>query len=343
MTGVTAEQLGRARGCLLGLVLGDALGAAGGDTPEGGALRATSAGQLACFTVEGVVRAGVRQAHRGICHPPSVVWHAYLRWAAGLGVLTVRPDMLDGWLARVPVLAARRGPAPATEAALRGRRMGEWDRPAGTSLGAHALTRVLPVGLIEPWVPTVASLAAEFAVTTHAVEAAEVAGVGAAIVAGCRAGRPIEAAVEPARREHAARAARRTDLAELADALDTAASKPAEPGELARLAVDARASSALAGAVYVAACFPAREQVRHALSFAAASPHSRDVAPAVGALLGATHGCDALPVDLVSRLELAWVADVLARDLLSQFVDGPSGSEYAPAADPHWWDRYPGG
>ena len=45
-------------------------------------------------------------------------------------------------------------------------------------------------------------------------------------------------------------------------------------------------------------------------------------------------GVFALPVDLVSRLELAWVADVLAQDLISEFVDSPSGSEYEPAADP---------
>jgi hypothetical protein len=51
---------------------------------------------------------------------------------------------------------------------------------------------------------------------------------------------------------------------------------------------------------------------------------------------------DALPVDWVSRLELAWVADTLARDMISEFTDSPSGSEYSEAPDPHWWDRYPG-
>jgi diguanylate cyclase (GGDEF)-like protein len=45
---------------------------------------------------------------------------------------------------------------------------------------------------------------------------------------------------------------------------------------------------------------------------------------------------------LVSRLELAWVADVLAQDLIAEFVDSPSGSDYEPAADPTWWNRYPG-
>ncbi|WP_405096086.1 ADP-ribosylglycohydrolase family protein [Micromonospora sp. NBC_01412] len=346
MTKVTAEQLAKARGCLLGLMLGDALGASGTDLPASGPLRATSAGQLVCFTVEGTIRANIRGSHKGICHPPSVVRHAYTRWAALQGIPGINrsreEDWPDGWLAQVPVLAARRGSAPATVAALRGRQEGVPDHPIRTSLGAHALTRALPTGLIEPWGPASVRFATEVAATTHAVEAAEVAAIGATTVANCRAGHPVEAAVELAQRECATLAARPVSLPEIADALATARSKPAQPGELARLAPDARASSALAGAVYVAACFPAPEQIRHALLFAAASPHGRDVAPTVGALLGVTHGFDALPIELVYRLELGWVADVLARDLLSEFVDGPSGSDYTPAADPRWWDRYPG-
>ncbi|MFE7529404.1 hypothetical protein ACFU7Y_27335 [Kitasatospora sp. NPDC057542] len=62
----------------------------------------------------------------------------------------------------------------------------------------------------------------------------------------------------------------------------------------------------------------------------------------VPGLLGAAHGVDALPVELLSRLELAWVLDVLARDLLQEYVDSPGGSEHVPARDPHWWNRYPG-
>jgi hypothetical protein len=79
-TKVTTKQLSTARGCVLGLVLGDAIGAADAEAASGGTLRATSAAQLACFTIEGVIRAHVRMTHKGICHPPGVVWHAYARW-----------------------------------------------------------------------------------------------------------------------------------------------------------------------------------------------------------------------------------------------------------------------
>jgi hypothetical protein len=55
-----------ARGVVLGLVLGGAIGATGGNVPDTGPLVATSGGQLACFTVEGLIRAHVRAMHHGI-------------------------------------------------------------------------------------------------------------------------------------------------------------------------------------------------------------------------------------------------------------------------------------
>lgn len=71
---------------LLGLAVGETLGAVGGKLLAGGPLRAGVSTQLACFTAEGAIRASVRGKHKGICHPPSVVWHAYCRWAALQGI-----------------------------------------------------------------------------------------------------------------------------------------------------------------------------------------------------------------------------------------------------------------
>ncbi len=94
--------------------------------------------------------------------------------------------------------------------------------------------------------------------------------------------------------------------------------------------------------MYVAASFPGRDQLDAALRFAAGAPDGDSVACVAGALLGAAHGAEALPVGPVSRHELAWVLDTLARDLVAQFTDSPSGSEYVGGWDPHWWGRYPG-
>lgn len=83
--------------------------------------------------------------------------------------------------------------------------------------------------------------------------------------------------------------------------------------------------------------------LRGALQFATSASDGASGACVTGALLGAVHGFEALPVDLVSRHELAWVLDTLARGMLSEIVDSPSGSEYVAGWDPYWWDRYPGG
>jgi hypothetical protein len=132
------------------------------------------------------------------------------------------------------------------------------------------------------------------------------------------------------------------ELDRLSKPLEEAVAHPADAERLAKLAPDATAPSALLGGVYVAASFPERGQVAAALSFAAGAPDGDSVACVAGALLGATHGVEALPVDLVSRHELAWVLDTLARDLVSQLSDRPSGTEYTSGWDPNWWDRYPG-
>ena len=146
-------SLSRVRGLLLGLAMGDTLGRDHGRLPAEGPLRAGVSTQLGCFTAEGTIRALVRGAHKGICHPPSVVWHAYCRWAALQGLEARRwgsggEAWPDGWLAQVPVLAERRGSAPATVAALAQAEMGTAEEPTTSSRGCHALTRTLPVAVI---------------------------------------------------------------------------------------------------------------------------------------------------------------------------------------------------
>jgi ADP-ribosylglycohydrolase len=219
--------------------------------------------------------------------------------------------------------------------------MGTVDQPAGASAGAHALTRSLPAGLIGPWHAEPARFAAEIAATTHAAEATDAAALSAALVAGLAQARGVAEAADLARQDSAPSTPGKADAA-LVVALAAARSQPRQAALLADLAPDARARSALAGGVYVAASFPDRRQMRDALLFAASAGDGGHVATVTGALLGTAHGVDALPVEWVSRLELAWVADVLAHDLVNEFTDSPSGSEYTPAPDPHWWDRYPG-
>lgn len=353
----------RIRGLMLGLALGETLGAAGGKVPAAGPLRAGASTQLACFTAEGVVRALVRQSHKGICHPPSVVLHAYCRWAAlqGIEVEKMRrrwssggATWPDGWLSEVPELAERRGSAPATVAALSRIEAGQ-DQMATASRGHHALTRTLPLAVVGTYG---IGQAGDFAALTHGDPAERAATTRGILLAHhCLTASPVTADPSGPPELGALRALRlglsRLPAADpraaddeqggLPAAFRSALDQPADAGRLAQLAPDATAPAALRGGLYVAASFPGRHQLRAALEFAAGAPNGASVACVSGALLGAVHGADALPVDLVSRHELSWVLDTLARDLLTELTDSPGGSEYQRGwDDPHWWHRYPG-
>ena len=131
----------RFRGCLLGGAVGDALGApvefltsariADHFGPHGirdfvpaygraGAI--TDDTQMTLFTAEGLLRAQVRYANKGICHPPSIVHHAYLRW---LKTQNEEPERIgfeigmDGWLVGLHPLWSRRAPGDTCISALR--------------------------------------------------------------------------------------------------------------------------------------------------------------------------------------------------------------------------------
>ncbi|MEO6473270.1 MAG: hypothetical protein ABIR57_14825, partial [Aeromicrobium sp.] len=124
-------------------------------------------------------------------------------------------------------------------------------------------------------------------------------------------------------------------------------SEPCVPEVLERLAPDKSGLSALAGAIYVVHSFPEPDAVADALEFAGWAPDGDSVAAAAGSFLGALHGVEALPAQLVERLELGWVMDRLARDLALQVTQNQAGSGWKgdgaeEPLDP-WWDtKYPG-
>ena len=43
-----------------------------------------------------------------------------------------------------------------------------------------------------------------------------------------------------------------------------------------------------------------------------------------------------------SKEQIGGVIIIEARDLMAEFADLPSGTEYTAGPDPHWQDRYPG-
>lgn len=344
------------RGMVIGLAIGDTLGGAKGNFPAGGPLRAGVSTQLACFTMEGIIRAMVRGDAKGICHPPSVVCHAYCRWAALQGIerdrmqrrwASTTSSWPDGWISKVLALAERRGSAPATVTALSTIGPSGDPRPTG-SRGCHALTRTLPVaaaairGDETYWIRQ----AREIAALTHGDPLAQAATAHAtALVKYCLDGERVHSGLEAglAALSGVDRDTTDADVGRLEAVYRQALAHPGDSARLKQFAPDSTAPSALLGGLYAAASFPDGADFDAALRFAAGAPDGDSAACVTGALLGAAHGVEALPVELVSRHELAWVLDTLARDLLLQATQSPAGSWGVTGWDPRWSDRYPGG
>lgn len=352
------------RGLLLGLVVGDAVGVAHGTVPTGAApLRNSVAAQLACVTTDGLIRAAVRQNSKGICHPPSVVWHALVRWAHGQGIDARmlyeqwgdhQDTWPDGWLARVPLLRERHGNAPATVAALKSAQQGTRREPTTSSAGSHAVTRTLPAAALTQDLGYLHELAADIAVQTHGspagfITAADTAVITACCVTGDRVHEALTTGVQTITRIDPG-----THHADVFAAAigDGSAGCPNQHRLRTHYAIDRGATQTVAGALYAAAAHPQPAQFLTAVTFASAAP---GVAAVTGALLGAVHGVDVLPVEVLSRCELTWVADTLARDLVTQLTESPAGHErlqptgpnqytvgWQDGSEPAWWQRYPG-
>ena len=111
--------------------------------------------QMTLFTAEGLIRSAVRHAGKGICHVPSVVHRAYVRWlrTQGYALPKLASEIVsdawlnDGWLIGIGALWSRRAPGNTCLSALRNtKQMGE---PAkNDSKGCGGVMRVAPVGLL---------------------------------------------------------------------------------------------------------------------------------------------------------------------------------------------------
>src|SRR5690554_4371725 len=99
--------------------------------------------QMTLFTAEGLIRAHVRQAGRGLSHPPSVVHHALLRWLATQGT---RPEgeVDEVGLVADPRLHRRRAPGLTCLSALEAAET-FGDLARNDSKGCGTIMRVAPV------------------------------------------------------------------------------------------------------------------------------------------------------------------------------------------------------
>jgi hypothetical protein len=250
---------------------------------------------------------------------------AYRHWATTSGAWP------DGWLSEVPVLRERRGTAPATVAALKAGEPGTRQQPSTTSGGGHALLRALPVAALGSDPAYLHELGADIAAQTHGSPVGYVTSAELAVIAPCALREPdLASAASTALRVIAAVYPSSHHLDVFSAAVSTGQSRPCQR-RLAHFAGNEGASACVAAALYAACSHPGADQVAEALEFAAQAPAGKIVAAVTGAL----HDADALPVPVLSRCELVWVADTLARDLHAVLTESPDGHETRVLTDAH--------
>lgn len=364
------------QGCLLGGAVGDALGApvefmrrseilqAFGPkgitdlAPAYGKLGAiTDDTQMTLFTGEGALRAYVRATLRGICSPPRVIHHAYLRWLYTQGEHEPRDKefLLSGWLIEQKALFTRRAPGRTCIDALRSHR--EMGRPAcNDSKGCGGVMRVAPIGMLFHALtlnnPSARSenlqrafdLGCDAAALTHGHPTGFLtAGVMAALVFELLDGADLTIAIERVIPLLAKRDRHEETLDALlrAQALDMTDTSPEEA--IRQLGQGWIAEEALAIGIY---CALKAGNLESAVIMAVNHDGDSDSTGLIaGHLMGAILGRAAIPGRWLAPLELRGVMEEMADDLATaggwrlDEWDDPEAS----AEEDYYTQRYPGG
>ncbi len=347
----------RVRGCLLAGACGDALGAVtefmslsqihesfgpegitelAGSAPyvvEGGITDDT---QMTLFTAEGLLRAQMRQNERGICHPPSVIHHAYLRWLISQGAESgaFGREELDGWLIKHEALHSRRAPGNTCLSALTAASaLGELAQ--NNSKGCGGVMRVAPIAIAAVIKRAGAKWAFDLAVETTKLTHGHPsgywsAGAFAAMLVHIFSGESIEEAA----RNVCFMLDVDSTMDETREAVVLALELASQPTlntarDIARLGEGWVGEEALAIAVY---CAITAKTLRDGVIFAANHDGDTDsTASIAGNLLGALNGEEAIPESWMSVLEL--------RDVIGEVADDLLGIDRMTSAE---WDKYPG-
>ncbi len=371
--GLLESYRSRVRGSLLGGAIGDALGAPvefwdverirrqcgrGGVreyVPENVAGvpvhgRITDDTQMTLFTVEGMIRAALRE-DRGLGFTVSVLHHAYDRWLDTQ--LLPQPDgTRDGWLIDQRWLYSRRAPGNTCLSALEGHRDGgrtptRFGSPANNdSKGCGGVMRTAPLGLLPPWIwgspQWQFDTAAQAAGFTHGHPTGKVtSGALAVLVGAVMRGDTLADSVDFTLRflkqqEHHEETTRALEHAV------QAASRPPSAAAVEALGGGWVAEEALAIAIYAALAHPGPDEILDALSLSVSHSGDSDSTGSIcGNILGALHGETALPPELAFEVEGRGTTLTLADDFIYEFT---AGSRLHGDDGPftRWTDRYPG-
>ncbi len=340
----------RFRGCLLGGAVGDALGApvefmkrdeilalhgAGGVNryvpAYNGLGTITDDTQMSLFTAEGLLLGWADGCAQGSACLLEATRAAYLRWLHTQAEDPAAPadDIpVDGWLLQQPALHARRGPGTTCLDELSAVRDGNRELAAKNDRkGCGGLMRVAPVGLFF-WRPEGAFsirpafvLARDLAGITHGHPTGQLsAGAFAAMIAALADGMSLQGAVAVATHLLARHEGHEETLLALRRA--EAFAQAGTPSHLAIAALGQGwlAEEALAIALY---CALTAESFEHGVVMAVNHDGDSDSTGAItGHLLGAAHGVNAIPAELLEPLELREVITDMADRLATYWQAG---------------------
>lgn len=296
---------------------------------------------MTLFTAEGLLRAITRQRHKGICHPASVIHHAYIRWLHTQGDRSRsrfsqdKPEGMDGWLIEVKELHSRRAPGNTCLSALRGEEMGEMQRPLNNSKGCGGVMRVAPIGLIAENEERAFSLGCAAAAITHGHPSGYYsAGCFAAIIYHLAKGQSLPEAIELTQRQ--LEKPENEDHEECAAAIRQAVTlwrdrelAPAPEG-IERMGGGWVGEEALAISLYCA--LVAQDDFARGVLLAVNHSGDSDSTGAIaGNILGLMLGVEAIPEKWMAELEMREEIEAIADDLFKQFEDTDA-----------WRQRYPG-
>ncbi len=320
---VTARQE-QYEGCLLGLALGDALGAPveflelteirreyGPDGITGlERWREFKAGcftddtQMSLATARGCIDAYLALRHGDAWHPVQMVYRRYLAWLKTQD----NPYM-------------NRAPGSTCLWSLRSGRAGTIMSPINSRKGCGGVTRVAPAGLAFP--PRQAFLyGSEFAAITHGHPSAYLsAGVFADVVARLLDGCELVDAVRLASEDLMHWPGHDETLASVQYAVSLAAAGVSPAEAIPRLGGGWVGEEALAVALYCALVFPG-DWERAVLAAVNHSGDSDSTGCMTGAVLGTKLGCDSLPQSWVDQLESSSGIRALAGDLFRVVREG---------------------
>lgn len=262
--------------------------------------------QMTLFTAEGLIRAHVRGTLKGICHPPSVVHHALLRWYRTQGGKP-RVETDNVGLIADRRLWERRAPGLTCLSSLaEGRSFGA--RARNDSKGCGTIMRVAPAALMVPR-KQVRSVAIETSALTHGHPTGQLAAAAwAEIMADVATGGMLE--------EIAATTAREYDLLEnghetaraIRKALD--APRDGSPETVETLGGGWTAEEALSIALY--ACISGKT-FDDALQIAVL--HSGD-SDSTGAIAGNMMGL----IDPLATLQHRWAPVIEGADIITRMA-----------------------